>query len=126
MSQIINTSNAPKAIGPYSQAVQAGSFFYVSGQLPINPATEMIVGDDITVQTRQSLINLENIINAAGMSLNNVVKVTVYLSNMNNFTAMNEVYATFFKVDFPARVAVEVVRLPKDALVEIDAVAFKG
>jgi 2-iminobutanoate/2-iminopropanoate deaminase len=126
MSQIINTSNAPKAIGPYSQAVQAGSFFYVSGQLPINPATEMIVGDDITVQTRQSLINLENIINAAGMSLNNVVKVTVYLSNMNNFTAMNEVYATFFKVDFPARVAVEVVRLPKDALVEMDAVAFKG
>lgn len=125
MAQIIHTQNAPAAIGPYSQAVKAGNVLFVSGQLPINPATGVMAGDNITVQTRQSLSNLQSIIAAAGMGLNHVVKVTVYLSDMNDFTAMNEVYATFFTADFPARAAIQVARLPKDALVEIDAIVFK-
>ncbi len=124
MLKIINTQNAPAAIGPYSQARKAGNFLFVSGQLPINPSTGEMAGN-IVEQTCQSLNNLKAIITAAGMELNNVVKTTVYLSDMNNFTSMNEVYSTFFTSDFPARVAVEVARLPKDALVEVEAVAFK-
>jgi 2-iminobutanoate/2-iminopropanoate deaminase len=124
MLKIINTQNAPAAIGPYSQATQAGNLLFVSGQLPLNPSTCSIVGD-IKEQTRQSLNNLKAIIEAAGMGLDSVAKTTVYLSDMNNFAAMNEVYSTFFSANFPARVAVEVARLPKDALVEIEAVAYK-
>jgi len=125
MAEIISTQKAPAAIGPYSQAVQAGNLLFISGQLPINPATGSMAGADIKTQTRQSLSNLEAILAAAEMDLDNVVKVSVYLANMNDFNAMNEVYSTFFTGDFPARVAVEVARLPKDALVEIEAIAIK-
>ena len=125
MADIISTKNAPAAIGPYSQAVKAGNFLFVSGQLPIDPATGNMAGNNVTAQTRQSLNNLKAVIVAAGMELSNVVKVNVFLSDMNNFTAMNEVYATVFTARFPARAAVEVARLPKDALVEIEAIAYK-
>jgi 2-iminobutanoate/2-iminopropanoate deaminase len=125
MNDVINTENAPAAVGPYSQAIQAGGFLFVSGQLPINPSTGKMVENDITVQTRQSLSNLEAIITAANMSLNDVVKVNVFLLDMNNFAAMNEIYASFFTTRFPARVAVEVACLPKGALVEIEAIALK-
>ncbi len=131
MKEVISTNNAPAAIGPYSQAVNipngllAGTL-YISGQIPVNPATgEMPEG--ITEQTRQSLANLGAILEEAGMKPKHVVKTTVFLSDMNNFAAMNEVYAQFFAgTDFPARAAVEVARLPKDALVEIEAIAIKG
>lgn len=125
MLKIISTADAPKAIGPYSQAIKTGKFLYVSGQLPIDPITGNVVGNNIMLQTQQSLSNLRAIVMAAKMSLDDVVKVSVFLSDMNNFTAMNEVYATFFNTVFPARVCVEVARLPKDVLVEIEAVAFK-
>jgi 2-iminobutanoate/2-iminopropanoate deaminase len=126
MKSIIQTTHAPEAIGPYSQAVKAGGFLYVSGQLPIDPADGSIHGSDITSQTRQALNNLSAIVAAAGMSLKDVVKVNVYLADMNDFKAMNEVYAQFFTSDFPARAAVQVARLPKDALVEIEAVACEA
>lgn len=126
MKTIIQTNLAPQAIGPYSQAVKAGNFLYVSGQLPIDPSDGIIHGNDIISQTRQSLSNLEAIITAAGMNLSHVVKVNVYLADMNDFKAMNEVYAQFFTSNYPARAAVEVARLPKDALVEIEAVACEA
>jgi 2-iminobutanoate/2-iminopropanoate deaminase len=126
MAEIISTENAPKAIGPYSQAVKAGNLLFVSGQLPIDPATGTIVGNSITLQTRQSLKNIQGILTAAGMDLCDVAKVNVFLADMNDFAAMNEVYATFFTVGFPARAAVQVAHLPKDALVEIEAIAFTG
>lgn len=125
MDKMIRTDYAPKAIGPYSQAIKAGDFLFVSGQLPIDPSTGNMVSNDIALQTHQSLNNLKNIITAAGMSLNNVVKVNIFLSDMDNFDAMNKVYATFFTAHFPARVAIETARLPKDALIEIEAIAFK-
>ena len=121
--KIIHTDNAPKAIGPYSQAVQCGDLIFVSGQLPINPATSEIAGDDIKTQTKQSLENLKAILEAAGSSLDQVIKAQVFLKDMSQFTDMNEIYAQYFTKDFPARFAVEVSRLPKDVLVEIDAVA---
>ncbi|HBE81029.1 MAG TPA: reactive intermediate/imine deaminase [Firmicutes bacterium] len=126
MAEIISTENAPKAIGPYSQAVKAGNLLFVSGQLPIDPATGIIVGNSITLQTRQSLKNIQGILTAAGMDLCDVAKVNVFLADINDFAAMNEVYATFFTVSFPARAAVQVAHLPKDALVEIEVIAFKG
>lgn len=126
MNKIIATTNAPGAIGPYSQAVQAGDFLYVSGQLPLDPATGAFPGDDATVQTRQSLTNLKAIVEAAGMTMSDVVKVNVFLKDMGDFAAMNTVYGDFFTANFPARAAVEVARLPKDALVEIECVAHKG
>ena len=125
MAEVISTQKAPQAIGPYSQAVKAGNLLFISGQLPIDPTTGVMAGNDITLQTRRSLENLKAIIEAADMSLDNVVKVNVFLSDMNDFQAMNEVYATFFVSHFPARAAVEVARLPKDALVEIEAIASK-
>ena len=124
MKEIISTTGAPGAIGPYSQAVKAGDLLFVSGQLPIDPATGAFAGDDIAAQTRQSLTNVKAILEAAGSSMDKVVKTTVFLSDMNNFGAMNEVYATFFtEGSYPARSAVEVARLPKDALVEIEVTA---
>jgi 2-iminobutanoate/2-iminopropanoate deaminase len=126
MKSIIQTSHAPQAIGPYSQAVKAGGFLYVSGQLPIDPADGSIHGTDIASQTRQSLSNLRAIVTAAGMSLKDVVKVNVYLADMNDFKGMNEVYAQFFTSDYPARAAIQAARLPKDALVEIEAVACEA
>ena len=125
MNTAIHTSNAPAAIGPYSQAIQAGNTIYVSGQLPIDPATGAFAGEAIAAQTRQSLTNLKSILNAAGADMCDVVKTTVYLANIADFTAMNEVYAEFFTAPYPARAAFEVACLPRNALVEIECVAVK-
>ena len=126
MNEIISTTGAPGAIGPYSQAVKAGGFLYVSGQLPLDPATGAFAGDDIASQTRQSLTNIKAIVDAAGMTLTDVVRVGVFLKDMNDFAAMNAVYGEFFTENCPARAAVEVARLPKDALVEFECVAHKA
>ena len=123
MNQAIHTDNAPAAIGPYSQAVKAGNTIYVSGQLPVDPATGKFAGDSIAEQTKQSLTNIKNILEKAGAGMENVVKTTVLLSDINDFAAMNEVYATFFKEPFPARAAFQVAAIPKGAKVEIEAVA---
>ena len=121
----IHTDHAPAAIGPYSQAVQAGNTIYVSGQLPIDPATGAFAGNDITAQTRQSLTNVKNILLAAGADMSDVVKTTVLLADIADFAAMNAVYAEFFTAPFPARAAFQVACLPKNALVEIECVAVK-
>ena len=126
MNNAISTPNAPAAIGPYSQGIQAGSTLFVSGQLPIDPATGAFAGEDIASQTRQSLTNIKNILAAAGASMNNVVKTTVMLKNIGDFAAMNAVYAEFFAEPFPARAAYQVAALPKDALVEIECIAVKA
>lgn len=123
---IIQTQNAPAAIGPYSQAVQAGGSIYVSGQLPINPATGEFAGADVRAQARQSLENIKAILAAAGADMAHVVKTTVLLQDMADFAAMNEVYAEYFSEPYPARAAFQVAKLPKDALVEIEAVAVTG
>lgn len=125
MREIISTTGAPGAIGPYSQGVKANGMLFVSGQLPLDPATGAFPGSDIASQTRQSLTNVKRIVEAAGMTLADVVRVGVFLKDMNDFAAMNEVYGQFFTSDCPARAAVEVARLPKDALVEIECVACK-
>ena len=122
----IQTPNAPAAIGPYSQAIQAGGTIYVSGQLPINPATGEFSGADIRAQARQSLENIKAILAAAGADMAHVVKTTVLLQDMADFSAMNEVYAEYFSEPYPARAAFQVAKLPKDALVEIEAVAVTG
>jgi 2-iminobutanoate/2-iminopropanoate deaminase len=121
----INTDEAPQAVGPYSQAVLAGELIFVSGQLPIDPATGQFAGDDAATQAAQCLKNLLAILAEGGLKAADMVKVTVYLKDMNDFTSVNEVYATFFSDNYPARVCVEVSRLPKDALVEIDCIATK-
>lgn len=126
MKKMIATQQAPGAIGPYSQAVQAGDFLYISGQIPLDPATGELVAGDIAAQTKQSLQNIGAILKAAGMDYANVVKTTVLLQSMGDFAAMNEVYAQFFSSDCPARAAFEVAALPKGAQVEIEAVAYKG
>lgn len=123
MKKVYATTNAPGAIGPYSQAIQAGNMVFVSGQLPIDPATGAFAGDDIKSQTRQSLTNIKNILASEGVDMSQVVRVGVFLKDMNMFGDMNAVYGEFFEKDYPARAAVEVARLPKDALVEIEAVA---
>lgn len=122
----IQTEHAPAAIGPYSQAVQAGGSIYVSGQLPINPATGEFAGADIRAQARQSLENIKAILAAAGTDMAHVVKTTVLLQDMADFAAMNEVYAEYFSEPYPARAAFQVAKLPKDALVGIEAVAVTG
>ena len=118
----VSSSGAPPAIGPYSQAVLAGDLLFVSGQIPLDPATGELVGGDVTAQTHRVLQSLDAIVRVAGATLEDVVKTTVYLADMNDFVAMNRVYATYFADPAPARVAVEVARLPKDAQVEIDAI----
>jgi 2-iminobutanoate/2-iminopropanoate deaminase len=123
MSHAIQTHAAPQAIGPYSQAVQAGKLLFVSGQLPIDPDTGVIHGETVAEQTGQCLKNLRAIIESADLTMSQVVKTTVYLKDLSQFSAMNEVYAGFFSGVTPARAAVEVARLPKDALVEIEAIA---
>ena len=127
MSQTANTAvhteKAPAAIGPYSQAVKAGNTIYVSGQLPIDPATGAFAGEDIAAQTRQSLTNIKNILEAAGTDMKSVVKTTVLLADIGDFAALNGVYAAFFEAPYPARAAFQVAALPKAALVEIEAVA---
>lgn len=124
MKKIIATESAPGAIGPYSQAVRAGDLIFVSGQLPIDPATGAFAGDDIASQTRQSLNNIRQILASEGASMEHVVRTGVFLKDMNQFGEINQVYGAFFETDCPARAAVEVARLPKDALVEIEAVAW--
>ena len=123
MKDAIVTAGAPAAIGPYSQAIQAGNTIYVSGQLPIDPATGAFAGDDIRAQTRQSLTNIRSILEAAGADMSKVVKTTVLLNDIADFGAMNEVYAEFFTAPYPARAAFQVAALPKAALVEIECVA---
>ena len=126
MKQRINTNNAPAAIGPYSQAIDSGTgLIFVSGQLPIDPATGAFPEGGVKEQTRQSLTNAKAILEAAGLSLANVVKTTVFLADMGDFAAMNEVYAQFFSEPFPARSAVAVKTLPKNALVEVECIAAR-
>lgn len=122
--EVISTDDAPKAIGPYSQAIKANGFLFCSGQIPANPETGELVSGSITEQTHQCLKNLKAIIEAAGSSMSSVVKVTVFLKNMNDFGEMNAEYAKWFPVDPPARAAVEVARLPKDVGVEIEAIVI--
>ena len=123
MKKVINTNQAPAAIGPYNQAIKVGNLVYTSGQIPINPATGNFVEGGIKEQTRQSLTNIKAILEEAGLSMNNVVKTTVFLVDMNDFADMNSVYAEFFSEPYPARSAVAVKTLPKGALVEIEVVA---
>ena len=125
MKQPVQTTLAPAAIGPYSQAIQAGDTVYVSGQLPIHPATGQFAEGDIRDLTRQSLLNVQHILESVGLSMAHVVKTTVFLADMNDFAGMNEVYADFFAAPFPARSAVAVKTLPKGASVEIECVAVK-
>ena len=123
MKQIIATDRAPRAIGPYSQAVRAGNVLFASGQIPIDPATGEFVAGGIAEQTEQVMRNLSQVFAAAGASLNQVVKTTVFLADMNDFTAMNEVYGRYFDENPPARATVQAGRLPRDAKVEIEAIA---
>ena len=125
MKKCIATDKAPQAIGPYSQAVEAGSFIFVSGQIPLVPATGEIVKGDIEAQTAQVLENLREILTAAGSSLEQAVKTTVYLTDITDFSRVNDVYARYFTKEPPARVCVEVSDLPKQALVEIDVIAAR-
>lgn len=123
--KVVNTNKAPKAIGPYSQAIEANGLIITSGQLPIDPATGEFAPGGIKEQTRQSLTNVKAILEEAGIGLGNVMKTTVFLSDMNDFAAMNEVYAEFFSEPFPARSAIAVKTLPKNALVEVECIAAK-
>ena len=125
MKEIIATQAAPAAIGPYSQGISAGGIVITSGQLPVDPATGAFAEGGIAGQTRQSLKNVQAVLAQAGLTMENVVKTTVFLKDMNDFAAMNEVYATFFTSDPPARSAVQVGKLPKDAMVEIEAIAVR-
>jgi len=124
MRVVISTKNAPQAIGPYSQAIKANGFVFVSGQIAFDPATQQIVEGDVAVQTDRVLQNLSAILAAAGSSLEKVVRCGVFLKNMNEFAAMNQVYGKYFSSAPPARSTVEVARLPKDVLVEIDVIAL--
>ena len=123
MTEIIATEKAPKALGPYSQAVKAGGFVWCSGQIPIDPAVNAVVATTIEDQTRQAITNLRNVLEAAGSGLDKVVKTTVFISDMNDFAALNAVYAEMFGDTKPARSCVQVARLPKDVKLEIEAVA---
>ena len=124
MKTIISTPNAPAAIGPYSQAVKAGNLLFISGQIPLDPATGAVVEGDVTVQTRRVLDNVKAILAEAGADFANVVKTTVFLKNMDDFAAMNAVYAEYYPTECPARSAVQVAKLPKDVLVEIETIAY--
>jgi len=125
MKEVISTEKAPGAIGPYSQAIKAGNTIFCSGQIPIDPATGEFVSDDIVGQTEQVFKNLAAVLEAAGASLNDVVKTSVFLADMNDFAAMNEVYGRYFTDNKPARATVQAARLPKDAKVEIDCIAVR-
>jgi 2-iminobutanoate/2-iminopropanoate deaminase len=125
MRDIVSTKQAPQAIGPYSQAIKANGFIFVSGQVAIDPATQQIISGDVAVQSDRVLRNLTAILEAAGSNLGKVVKSTVFLKNMSDFAAMNEVYGKYFSSAPPARSTVEVARLPKDVLVEIDVIALE-
>jgi len=124
MREVISTKDGPQAIGPYSQAIKANGLVFVSGQVAIDPANQQVVSGDVAMQTDRALKNLSAILTAAGSELEKVVRSTVFLKNMNDFTAMNAVYGKYFKSAPPARSTVEVARLPKDVLVEIDVIAL--
>jgi 2-iminobutanoate/2-iminopropanoate deaminase len=124
MREVIATNDGPKAIGPYSQAIRANGFVFVSGQVAIDPATQQVIDGNVAVQTERVLKNLAGILQAAGSRLANVVRTTVFLKNMGDFAVMNEVYGKYFTSEPPARSTVEVARLPKDVLVEIDVIAL--
>ncbi len=124
MKDVISTKNGPAAIGPYSQAIKANGFVFVSGQIPLDPATNQLISGDVSAQTERVLKNLQGILEAAGSSMDKVVKTGVFLKSMGDFAAMNDVYAKFFTANHPARATVEVARLPKDVLVEIDVIAL--
>lgn len=121
----LHSDNAPQAVGPYSQAIEANGFVFASGQLPIDPATNAFAEGGVKEQTRQSLTNVQQVLKAAGLDLSHVIKTTVYLSDMADFAAMNEVYAEFFNKPYPARSAVAVKTLPKNALVEVECIAAR-
>ena len=123
MRQAVSTDQAPAAIGPYSQAVKAGDFLFLSGQIPLDPVTGQIVAGGIEPQTRQVFANIGAILQAAGLSFDEVVSATVYVADMNDFAKVNEIYATYFTAPAPARATVQVARLPKDSLVEIQVIA---
>jgi 2-iminobutanoate/2-iminopropanoate deaminase len=124
VKEIIATDRGPKAIGPYSQAIRANGFLFVSGQIPLDPATQQIVAGDIQAQTERVLENLKGIVEAGGSSLDRVVRATVFLADMNEFAAMNEIYGRYFQKQPPARSTVQVSRLPRDVRVEIDVIAL--
>jgi 2-iminobutanoate/2-iminopropanoate deaminase len=126
MREVISTTNAPAAIGPYSQAIRANGFLFISGQIPVDPTTQKLVEGGVAAQTEQVLHNLEAILKAAGSSLDKVVRTGVFLKDIGEFAAMNDVYERFFPQSAPARSTVEVTRLPKDVRVEIDAIAIVG
>jgi 2-iminobutanoate/2-iminopropanoate deaminase len=124
--KIIQTHDAPAAIGPYSQANAAGGFLFTAGQIPLDPTTMEVVGETAAEQTRKALENARAVVEAGGMTLDNVIKATVFIMDMNEFGSINEVYSTFFPKDPPARSVVQVSRLPKDVLVEIELIAYSG
>ncbi|PIZ73812.1 reactive intermediate/imine deaminase [Candidatus Peregrinibacteria bacterium CG_4_10_14_0_2_um_filter_43_11] len=123
MKKIISTDKAPKAIGPYSQAVQYGDLIFCSGQIPLHPETMEVMTNAVSEQTRQAMDNLKAVLQATKSDLNKVIKTTIFLKNMDDFATVNEVYASYFEMDPPARATVEVSRLPKDVLVEIECIA---
>jgi len=125
MREVVSTKDAPQAIGPYSQAIKANGFVFTSGQIAIDPATQQVVAGDVAAQTERVLRNLSEVLEAAGSGLGKVVRVTVFLKNMDDFTAMNQVYGKYFSSAPPARSTVEVARLPRDVLVEIDVIAVE-
>ena len=122
--KLVNTKNAPAAFGPFSQGIKTGSFVFTSGQLPIDPATGEVVGNDVKAQTHQVLRNLKSILDEAGSSLHHVVKATVFITDMDDFDTVNEIYATYFSSPYPARSCIEVPKLAKGAKVEIEAIAL--
>ena len=126
MISAVSTEGAPKALGPYSQAIRAGQFLFVAGQVPIDPATNELVGGSIADQTHRVLTNIGAILSAGGCSFAQVVRTTVYLADLKDFSAMNEVYATFFTAPQPARSTIQAARLPRDARIEVDVIAFVG
>jgi 2-iminobutanoate/2-iminopropanoate deaminase len=125
MREVIHTKNAPQAVGPYSQAIKANGFVFVSGQVAIDPATQQLIAGDVKIQTEHILRNLSQILEAAGSSMTKAVRCGVFLKDMNDFAAMNEIYGKHFSSAPPARTTVEVARLPKDVLVEIDVIAIE-
>jgi len=122
--EIINSTKAPTAIGPYSQAVRVGSFIFCSGQVGTNPKTNVLIEGGVVAQTKRAFENMKAVLDAAGCSFNDVVKVNVYLKNVDDFAAMNEVYASLFDKPYPARATVEVAKIPKGALIEVDCIAY--
>lgn len=124
MKEVISTNQAPAAIGPYSQAIKAGNLLFISGQIPVDPATGEVVEATIQAQATRSLTNIQNILAQAGATMDNVVKTTVFLKDIGDFVEMNKIYASFFGAECPARSAVQVAKLPKDVMLEIEAIAY--